>query len=81
MKGRAWKFGDDVDTDAVIPGRYLIFNTPRESLLSIHLKVCALISQKMFMKMTLWFQEVISAAGPRANMHPPSPLKGQRYPV
>ncbi|TGC11153.1 3-isopropylmalate dehydratase small subunit [Methanolobus halotolerans] len=30
MKGRVWKFGDDVDTDAVIPGRYLILNTPEE---------------------------------------------------
>jgi 3-isopropylmalate/(R)-2-methylmalate dehydratase small subunit len=30
MKGRVWKFGDDVDTDAVIPGRYLILNTPQE---------------------------------------------------
>ncbi|WP_094227105.1 3-isopropylmalate dehydratase small subunit [Methanolobus psychrotolerans] len=30
MSGRVWKFGDDVDTDAVIPGRYLIMNTPRE---------------------------------------------------
>ncbi|MBC7085643.1 MAG: 3-isopropylmalate dehydratase small subunit [Methanomethylovorans sp.] len=30
MKGKAWKFGDDVDTDAVIPGRYLIMNTPEE---------------------------------------------------
>ncbi len=30
MKGRVWKFGDDVDTDAVIPGRYLIMNTPAE---------------------------------------------------
>ncbi|SFM48213.1 3-isopropylmalate dehydratase small subunit [Methanolobus profundi] len=30
MNGRVWKFGDDVDTDAVIPGRYLIMNTPEE---------------------------------------------------
>jgi 3-isopropylmalate/(R)-2-methylmalate dehydratase small subunit len=27
---RVWKFGDDVDTDAVIPGRFLIINDPRE---------------------------------------------------
>ena len=24
FEGRAWKFGDDVDTDAIVPGRYLI---------------------------------------------------------
>ena len=30
MKGNVWKFGDDVDTDAVIPGRYLVLNTPEE---------------------------------------------------
>lgn len=30
MAGRTWKFGDDVDTDAVIPGRYLVINDPRE---------------------------------------------------
>lgn len=79
MKGRAWKFGDDVDTDAVIPGRYLIFNTPGE-LAKYTFEGVRPDFAKMFMKMTLWFQEVISAAGPRANMHP-SPLKGQRYPV
>jgi 3-isopropylmalate/(R)-2-methylmalate dehydratase small subunit len=28
--GRVWKFGDDVDTDAIIPGRFLILNTPEE---------------------------------------------------
>lgn len=28
MAGRAWKFGDDIDTDAVIPGRYLVINDP-----------------------------------------------------
>jgi len=27
---RAWKFGDDVDTDAIIPGRFLIINDPEE---------------------------------------------------
>ncbi len=30
LAGRAWKFGDDVDTDAVIPGRYLVINDPLE---------------------------------------------------
>ncbi|MFB3765272.1 MAG: 3-isopropylmalate dehydratase small subunit [Methanotrichaceae archaeon] len=30
MTGRAWKFGDDIDTDAIIPGRYLVINDPTE---------------------------------------------------
>ena len=30
MAGRAWKFADDIDTDAIIPGRYLVINEPRE---------------------------------------------------
>lgn len=25
-----WKFGDDIDTDAIIPGKYLTINTPAE---------------------------------------------------
>ncbi len=35
MAGRAWKFEDDIDTDAIIPGRYLVINDPRE--LAAHL--------------------------------------------
>jgi 3-isopropylmalate/(R)-2-methylmalate dehydratase small subunit len=35
LAGRAWKFGDDVDTDAIIPGRYLVINDPKE--LALHL--------------------------------------------
>jgi 3-isopropylmalate/(R)-2-methylmalate dehydratase small subunit len=27
---RAWKFGDDIDTDAIIPGRFLTINDPKE---------------------------------------------------
>ena len=27
---RAWKFGNDIDTDAIIPGRFLTINDPRE---------------------------------------------------
>jgi 3-isopropylmalate/(R)-2-methylmalate dehydratase small subunit len=35
LTGRAWKFGDDIDTDAIIPGRYLVINDPEE--LALHL--------------------------------------------
>jgi len=35
LAGRAWKFMDDIDTDAIISGRYLVMNDPRE--LAAHL--------------------------------------------
>ena len=34
LKGKAWKFGDDVDTDAIIPARYL--NTSNSTELAKH---------------------------------------------
>ena len=34
MKGTAWKFGDDIDTDIIVPGRYLIYTD--EERLSAH---------------------------------------------
>ncbi|WP_366070091.1 3-isopropylmalate dehydratase small subunit [Methanothrix sp.] len=30
MLARAWKFGNDIDTDVIIPGRYLVINDPEE---------------------------------------------------
>lgn len=29
MKGKVWKFGDDIDTDIIIPGRYLVITDPK----------------------------------------------------
>ena len=33
MKGTAWKFGNDIDTDIIVPGRYLIY-TDEDTLAS-----------------------------------------------
>jgi 3-isopropylmalate/(R)-2-methylmalate dehydratase small subunit len=30
IKGRAWKYGDDINTDVIFPGRYLAMTDPEE---------------------------------------------------
>ena len=31
LKGRVWKYGDDIDTDAIYPGKYLVSFDPEEA--------------------------------------------------
>jgi 3-isopropylmalate/(R)-2-methylmalate dehydratase small subunit len=31
MKGKAWKYGDDIDTDVIYPGKYLVSFDPAEA--------------------------------------------------
>jgi len=28
LEGRVWRFGDDIDTDLIVPGRYLMYDVP-----------------------------------------------------
>ncbi len=30
LKGKAWKYGDSINTDVIIPGRYAVFNEEEE---------------------------------------------------
>ena len=30
MKGKAWKFGNDIDTDLILPGRYLVLRSEKD---------------------------------------------------
>lgn len=35
MKGKVWKFGNDIDTDLIIPGRYLIYTDEKYYLIIV----------------------------------------------
>lgn len=67
MKGRAWKFGNDIDTDIIVPGRYLIY-TDEETLASHCMEgLDPDFSEKCKKGISLW-PEPISDAVPQGNM-------------
>jgi 3-isopropylmalate/(R)-2-methylmalate dehydratase small subunit len=47
IKGRVWRFGDDVDTDVIIPARYLNTSDPKELALHVMEGIDRDFSQKV----------------------------------
>lgn len=67
-----WKFGDDIDTDAIIPGRYLTLYDPKE--LAAHaFEARGMHSQQRQQRGTSSLRAETSGAVPHANTPPPLP--------
>jgi hypothetical protein len=78
-KGKVFKYGDNVDTDVIIPARYLNTSDPKE--LALH---CMEDIDKDFVK-TLRKETLLLPEGTLAAVHPASmllyPLRRPAYPV
>jgi hypothetical protein len=75
LAGRAWKFKDDVDTDAIIPGRYLVINDP-EGLARYVFEGVRPEFAGGRSPATSWWREETSAAAPPGST-PPSASKAR----
>ena len=67
FKGKVWKFGDNVDTDAIIPARYLTTSDPKELAAHCMEDADPDFVAKMKAGILFWVAK-ISAADLRANM-------------
>jgi len=79
VKGKVWKFGDNIDTDAIIPARYLTTSDPQE--LAAHCMEDA--DPKFVTRMKagiLFWEEKTSAAVPHASTRP-LPSKRRAFPA
>lgn len=47
LPSNVWKFGDDIDTDAIIPGKYLTLNKPEELAKHAFEGVCPEFSRRV----------------------------------
>jgi 3-isopropylmalate/(R)-2-methylmalate dehydratase small subunit len=65
--GNVWKFGDDIDTDLIIPARYLTTSDPKILDGALH-GGCRSGFIARSRRATSWSPGRISAAAPRANM-------------
>lgn len=78
LEGKVWRYGDNIDTDVIIPARYLNTFDPKELAKHCMVDIDPTFAENV-KPATSWSAAKTSAAAPRASMRL-SPSKKAAYP-
>ena len=68
MEGKAIKYGDNVDTDVIIPARFLNTSDPKELALHCMEDIDKNFRTRLIREIS-WLQAIILDVGPPGSMH------------